>query len=249
MTTPTVPAIGDLGYSYELQVDLDMNYQTGGVPDWWQLAFITNVDPGNPKNFADAATYHDRGSARQAITGESWQLTFDHQVQRGTNGLYIPTLQELVRATEDGNRNKAAKAHVRWYDTEGADYAREGTAYVAMQRAQRGNNDIAALTFTLTGDGAAQKITNPFVQPGSANPEIHSVTPAGQGTAEQVVIRGLRFTGTTNVAIGGVPAADFVVADDSSIIATLDTDSAGSAPVEVTNAAGTSAPFPYVRAA
>ena len=169
--TTSVATEGDLGFSYELQIDIDQDAALEvptGVPDWVQLAFITNVQPGNDKHVADAATYKDRGAARQAITGESWQLAFDHQVQRQANGEYIPTLQTLVNASKFGRRNKRAQVHVRWYDTEGADYAFEGDAYVAMQRANTGNNDPAALSFTLTGVGNLTEIDNPAADESSS---------------------------------------------------------------------------------
>lgn len=170
--TTSVATEGDLGFSYELQIDIDEDFSLAvptGTPDWTQLAFITNVQPGNDKNFADAATYKDRGAARQAITGESWQLTFDHQVQRLATGEYIPTLQMLVDAAKFGRRNKRAQVHVRFYDTEGADYAFDGNAYVAMSRANTGNNDIAALSFTLTGTGALTAIDNPAADESSSS--------------------------------------------------------------------------------
>ena len=252
MTTPTVPAEGDLGFSYELQIDIDLDAASQtptGVPDWYQLSFITNVQPGNDKTFQDSATYRNRGAAAQAITGESWQLAFDHQIQRLPNGLYIPTLDALVQASKFGKRNKAAQVHLRWYDWEGADWAFEGTGYVAMARTNAGNADLGVLGFTITGDGAATEITNPFAQPLPTTPFITSALPSGQGTGDMVAIRGARFTGATLVEFGGVAAVAITVVDDGLIMAELDTDSAGPAPIEVTTPAGTNAtPFPYTRA-
>lgn len=245
MTTPTIPTEGDLGFSYELQIDVDKDFSDvspTGVPDWYQLAFITNVDDPNDKTMQDKATYKNKGAVAQTITGESWSLTFAHQMQRTTGGLFIPTLAILVEASKFGKRNKKGQVHVRWYDTEGANYAFEGVGYVTRARQNTGNADIGGFNFTITGDGAATAITNPYTQP-----FIVSADPASQGAGDWVTIRGLGFTGATTVKFGAVVAANFTVVDDSTIVAELDTGSAGAANVTVTSPLGTTAAFPYTR--
>lgn len=247
MTTPTIPTPGDLGFAYELQVDIDEDFSSGaptGNPDWTQLAFISAVNPTNPKTFQDSSTYYNKGAKAQAITGEEWGLEFVHQVQRLGSGLYIPTLQILIAATEPGNRNDAAKVHVRFYDTEGADYAREGKAYVAIDRDNTGNTDIAGWKVTLTGDGALTKIANPFSQP-----FISSVLPASAATGDQVTIKGNGFAGATTVKFGATNATSFLVIDAQTIVAVLPTGSAGSVNVTVTSPAGTTPAFSYTRGA
>lgn len=247
MTTPTIPTPGDLGFSYELQIDIDLDAALPtptGTPDWTQLAFITNVKPGNDKNFQDSATYYNRGAAAQAITGESWALAFDHQIQRQSGGAFIETLQALVDASKFGRRNKKAQVHVRWYDTEGADWAFEGVGYVAMERGATGNNDIGSWSFTLTGDGVATEIGNPYAQP-----FINSVTPPTAAAGTLVTIVGNGFTGATVVKFGGVTVVSKTVIDAAHIVALMPAGSAGSAPVIVTAPAGTSDAFPYTRGA
>ena len=129
MTTP-----GDLGFSYEFGIDIDMGYPPG-PEDWTQVAFITGATDSNEKAKSDTATYYDRGAARNAITGESWGLTFTHQLQRNPDGTYVAVLAKLIEASKFGKRNQGAKVKVRFYDTEGAAYAFQGEAYVSATRA------------------------------------------------------------------------------------------------------------------
>ncbi|MGE4072469.1 MAG: C25 family cysteine peptidase [Lysobacterales bacterium] len=75
-------------------------------------------------------------------------------------------------------------------------------------------------------------------------PVVSSVDPAtgiiAGGTA--ITISGSGFTGASAVMIGGSPATDVVVVDDSSITATTPAGAAGSASVEVIALGGSSAP-------
>ena len=56
-----------------------------------------------------------------------------------------------------------------------------------------------------------------------------------------MTITGSGFTGATEVDFGGIPAADFVVNDDTSITATSPAANAGTVDVTVTTVGGTSA--------
>lgn len=249
MTTPTVPAVGTLGFSYEYTIAIDQAYQAGGAADWWDLSFVTNVQTNITKKMADAATYRDKGAENSEVVGDAWKVTFDHQVQRGTNGLYIPTLQTLVDASGFGTRNKAAQVHVQFYDSEGADEAYEGVGTVQRTRGATGVADPGSISFEITGKGNLTKITNPMAQPLPTKPAITSVLPSGQGTGDLVVIKGARFTGTTDVEFGAIAATQFEVSDDGTITAELPSGSAGAVDVVVTNIAGASDAFSYTRAA
>lgn len=165
MTAPTVVESGDLGFSYEMNLDIDMNFNTpaAGTPDWLPLAFITDVDPKNDKTFADASTYADEGAERNAVVGEKWEITFVHQLQRDpTTGLYITVLAKLVKCAAFGARNKDAQVSIRWYDRGGADDAWQGVGYVARSRSAKNNKDIGGFSFTITGNGVAVPIDNPL---------------------------------------------------------------------------------------
>lgn len=80
-------------------------------------------------------------------------------------------------------------------------------------------------------------------------PVITSVTgqPEPATTGQMVTIKGTRFTGVTNVTIGGTVATDWTVVDSETIVATVPAGTAGAVPVVVTNASGPSAAFTYTR--
>ena len=76
-----------------------------------------------------------------------------------------------------------------------------------------------------------------------AAPSVSGVDP-NAGTTDggtSVTITGSGFTGATEVDFGGIPAADFVVNDDTSITATSPAANAGTVDVTITTVGGTSA--------
>ena len=82
-------------------------------------------------------------------------------------------------------------------------------------------------------------------------PMITAVSPSGAGAGAMVRISGSSLTGTVatvGVRFGGVNATAFTVDDSFTIYATLPAGSAGSAPVIVQNAEGSSVAFAYTRA-
>lgn len=246
------PIPGDLGFSYEFGIDIDMAYPDDETPDWVQVAFITDAGDANEKTKVDTATYYDRGAARNAITGENWTLTFTHQLHRNPDGTYIAVLAKLVEASKFGKRNKDAKVHVRWYDTEGASYAFEGEAYVSRARTAQGNAEVGGFTFTLEGDGAAVEIENPNAE--ATAPTLSAANPATSAASNVMVkITGDHFS-TVNpasaaaVKFGAENAAQFFVDDDNTIYARMPTGTAGPLNITVTNPTGTSSAFTYARA-
>lgn len=242
MTTPTKATGGDIGFSYELQIDIDTAWPASDTPDFTQLAFITNVQPTLNRDMGDTSTYDDRGAKAVTVTGEDWALTFDHQIQRQASGEFITTLQQILNAAQFGGRNKQAQIHVRFYDTEGADYAYDGYAYVSITRTAAGNNDVGGWTVSLTGDGKLTKIANPYI-----GLTIASIEPTSMGKDDLVTIKGSEFTGATDVTFDGVAATDFVVVDEETIVATIPAGTAGDVPVIVTTSAGATDAFSYTR--
>lgn len=115
----------------------------------------------------------------------------------------------------------------------------------------------AALTWpvTLTSypDSSGNNVyvyTDDGVFSGSAVPAITSVLPGSAGEGDLVTITGVRFTGVTGatgVKFGGTNAAEYVVLNDTTIVASLPAGSAGSAAVVVTNGAGASNSAAYTR--
>jgi hypothetical protein len=246
----TEPVPGDLGFSYEFGIDIDLGYPAG-PPDWNQIAFITDAGDTNEKATADTATYADRGAARNAITGETWGLSFTHQLQRNVDGTYVEVLAALVEASKFGKRNTGAKVRVRWYDTEGADYAYQGEAYVSRARSAQGNAEVGGFTFTLTGDGPAVEIVNPNLAAGA--PTVTAATPSAAPQNAIVKVIGTRFTGATDVRFGATTAGTINVGwyidDDRTIYARVPAGTAGPAAVTVINPTGTSNALSYTRGA
>lgn len=81
-------------------------------------------------------------------------------------------------------------------------------------------------------------------------PVIVSALPSGAATGALVTIKGYYFTGVSGasgVKFGGSNATNYTVVDDSTIIATMPTGSAGAANIVVTNTTGASAAFAYTR--
>ena len=75
-----------------------------------------------------------------------------------------------------------------------------------------------------------------------------AATPAGAAAGAQVLITGSSFTGATGVKFGAVSATVFTLLGDGAIVAVVPAGSAGSAPVTVINATGTSNALAYTRA-
>jgi hypothetical protein len=90
----------------------------------------------------------------------------------------------------------------------------------------------------------------PFVSVGGSAgaPIVASALPTAQTAGKSLLVKGVRFTGTTAVTVGGVAATNFTVIDDVTLTLTMPAGSAGSAPIIVTNASGAGASFPYTRA-
>jgi IPT/TIG domain./FG-GAP repeat. len=77
-------------------------------------------------------------------------------------------------------------------------------------------------------------------------PLIASFTPASAATGETVTITGSEFTGATAVEFGGVPAASFVVTDDNTITAVVDSGASGNVSVTTPYGMATVPGFSYI---
>ena len=71
----------------------------------------------------------------------------------------------------------------------------------------------------------------------SCSPVVSSFTPTTAANGDTVTIKGINFTGTTNVSFGGTNAIWFSVVNDTTLLATIGTGTTGD--VYVTNANGT----------
>lgn len=248
-----LPAGTTIGKSFEY--GLDVNLGTFAVPIFQPFRRISGFQPTPTPTTQDAQTYDDLGAQNQDVTGWSWAIAFNAQVNRSlTTGLYLPEVEYLLARTKPGAKSELAVADVRWYHkpevgTPNPTDAGRGQCTVAYTRQNTGpGGEIETLAFTLTGKGPYEEIANPFAGWAATAPVITSVTEPGQGTGELVTITGSGFLGTTAVTFDAIAASDFEVVSSTTILAVLPADAAGTVPVQVTTPAGSDS-IDYERAA
>lgn len=253
MNNVPLPVGTTLGKSYEY--GLDVNLGTYADPAWQPFRRISGFNPTDTPTTQDAQTYDDLGADNNEVTGWSWALAFNAQVNRSlATGLYLPEVEYLLaRAGKPSAKGESAVADVRWYhkpelgEPNPTD-ARRGLCTVSKTRNNTGpEGAIEQLGFTLTGKGPAEEIANPFTGWGTTAPSVQSVTPAGAGAGEIVTITGAGLLGATTVTFDSLPADEFLVVNGASIIATLPADTAGDVPIIVTTPGGVSTVFVYTR--
>lgn len=243
----------DLGLSYEL--DLDINLAGSGVTpaNWQQARFTSAIAPTHAPVMIDAATYDDEGAENQARIGETANCAFTIQSRRNPDGTFLPEVQALLNAAKPGVRGNASTVEVRYYDSEGADYAFQGIFTVQVDRGATGNAEAGIWSITLTSRGKVQPIANPTTGTvPTGKPKIVQAAPAGAAAGALVTIKGAGFTGATGVTgvkFGTVNATSYAVVADNTIVATVPTGAAGPANITVTNPTGASEPFGYTRGA
>lgn len=247
--------VTDLGLSYEL--DIDINLAGPGVrpENWAQIRFTSAINPQHTPTLVDIATYDDEGATSQAKLGESASLSFTIQARRNPDGTYLPEVQALINASKPGTRGNAASVEVRYYDSEGADFAFQGTFAVQVDRGATGNAEVGSWSVTLTGQGKVVPITNPAPAGGSpaGKPTVTSALPSGAAQGAIVTVKGSGFSGVvpaSAVKFGAVAAPNISVVGDNTIVAIVPAGAAGSAPITVTHPTnGASNALPYTRGA
>lgn len=155
-----------LGFSYEYGVDI----YDEGTSKWQPVRFATAINPTVSAKEEDGATYDDHGADHPIRTGETVQLEFSVQQHRMADGNFLPEVELLLAAAgPDGKGGQPVKA--RYYDkpvngTPNPKEAYEITCTVsAANRSNTGNNGIGGWSFTLKGQGARKRITNPATTP------------------------------------------------------------------------------------
>jgi len=108
-------------------------------------------------------------------------------------------------------------------------------------------SDIQALRRMAGRSGAFSIDLLPGAVPPTTVPNMTVVAPPLATTGALVTVTGWGFTGTTAVTLGGVTAS-FDVTTDVQIVFAVPAGTAGTVNLLITNAIGTSAAFPYVRA-
>lgn len=251
-----LPAGATLGKSFEYGIDINLG--TSADPEWQPFRRISAFQPTYTPTTQDAQTYDDLGADNSDVTGWSFAIAFNVQVNRLTaSGLYLPEIEALLARTRPSAKGEAAVVEVRWYHkpeigTPNPADAGQGRATVAISRQNTGpNGEIEVLSVTLSGKGPYTEIANPFDGWDSTVAVIGTVGPEGAGDGDLVTITGTGFLGTTGVSIAGasLAATDYTVVSGATIIAALPAGDAGNVPVIVTNAAGASAPHTFTRGA
>lgn len=246
-----LPAGTALGKSYEYGVDINLG--TSAAPVWQPFRRISGFQPTPTPTTQDAQTYDDLGAANADVTGWSFALAFNIQVNRSlSSGLYLPEVEALLARTRPSSKGDAAVAEVRWYHkpelgTPHPTDAGQGLVTVALSRQNTGPaGEIEVLSVTLTGKGPATEIANPFLGWEVTAPVVTSISPDTAEEGDLVTLTGSGLLGITAVTFGGI-SAEFTVVTGASAIAAIPTGEAGAVPVIVTTGAGTSTPFTYTR--
>ncbi len=251
MSAVTLPAGTTLGKSFEY--GLDINLGTTAAPSYQPIRRMSAWAPSYPPTTQDQATYDDLGSTNEAVIARSFATSFTVQGNRSlTTGLYLPEVEALLaaaKATLDG-----AVADIRWYHkpevgTPNPNDAGQAFCRVDFTRQNTGNAEAEVFAATLTGQGPFTAIANPFAGWDVTEPVLSTVTPDAAAEGELVTLTGSGFLGATAVDFGGTPAADFVVANAATIIASMPAGAAGSVNVTVTTPGGTSNVLAYTRGA
>lgn len=209
---------------------------------WARLLGTTDVKDQDDLTEDDATEYDNDGFGTTEVTLHNWSLTTVFN-RKSNAGVFDP-VQEIIRAARF-KFGDAARVYVRWYDRNGKPDAKKGKALVNWNATATGVANIEKVTVTFKGDGVLSDIANPG---NSTAPVLLSAKPSGAAAAQLVTIGGQYLTGATAVTFGGVAAADYEVVSDTTIVASLPAGAAGSAPIVVTTAAGTSNSLAYTRA-
>jgi hypothetical protein len=249
-----LPVGSTLGKSFEYGIDVNLG--TTGSPSWQPVRRISGFQPTPTPTTQDAQTYDDLGAQNQDVTGWSWNLAFNVQVNRSiSTGAYLPEIEAFLARTKPTAKGSAAVVEVRWYHKPESgepnpDDAGQGFATVAFSRQNTGpNGEIEVLSITLTGKGPYTEITNPFAGWEVADPAISSISPSGAGTGDQVVITGTNLLGATALTFDSIAADSYVVLSATTVVAVLPSDGAGAINVVLTTPEGASPAFSYTRAA
>jgi hypothetical protein len=233
-----------LARKYRVDVTADLSLASGFL----QLNGINDFNDDITPNLEDSSAYDTTGWTTREVTMQDGQLTATF-FRRLNAGVYDPG-QEIVRSCR-GQFGDAARCGVRWYDKQGGPEAYSGVFVPTWKRSATGVKALEAVTatFDVTDIPINLNIANPIA--GAALPVVTRATPTAQTAGNTLTISGGGFTGTTGITIGGVAVGTgkFTVLSDATIVAVVPAGAAGSAPIIVTNGAGASTAFPYVRGA
>jgi hypothetical protein len=214
---------------------------------------------------SDARTYDDAGAQNNSVDAWSFALGFSTFVNRSREtGEYLEEIEALRQRTLPTSIDTDAEIEIQFFHkpTKGAPNltdAGQGFATVSYQRGQTGaDGQNETWNWTLTGVGAYTPIENPFEGWADEAPLVSTVEPATGPADELVTLRGTGFkdasgtvlvTAPDGVKFGTVNAGDYTVVNATTIVATVPAGAAGSAPITVKSANGTSEARAFARTA
>lgn len=213
-----------------------------------QTADIADLNPAFTAKTRARNTYASKGVDQALKYGDNLVLTWNHEAVRDANGEFQPELLELLRAARLNGRDNILTLDV--YDALGADYAFSAQFAISTTLSGTGWDDKRWFAITATQYSPVQWITNPVLT-GNV-PILTSASPSGAEAGDTVYIQGSNFdtvTGAGAVKFGNVAGTNANPISDTLLSVTVPAGSAGSAPITVTNDAGTSDPLPYTRGA
>lgn len=234
------------GITTRLARDFAVQVSSDGV-NFVPVLGLVDFNPTIKPTVQSTADYDTDGWDSSEITMQAWSvaLKYDSKLNAGA----VDPGQELLRVAGSGQFADQARVYVQWYRRSDGSQARQGRALVDWSRSKTATADVEEVSVTLTGDGVLSTLANqPITQ---AAPTIISASPSGAGAGTIVELVGSGFTGVTasQVKIGGVAATSVSIVSDAVLTFVFAAGTAGSAPITVTNSGGTSASFPYTRAA
>ncbi|MFF5228450.1 phage tail tube protein [Dactylosporangium sp. NPDC000521] len=235
MTSPT-QTVTALARRWATEVDVNPS----GVADWQPLPGVEDFKPNRTQRREKDESYDDAGAMREAITGSSWKNEIKLIHRAGLDGVTFNAVQEHLRVKSEAGDAITGEAHVRWFDRSGVGEAWEGRCLVDWEPEGGDGGARDTVKVTLNGQGPRVPITNPNA---SALPVVSALSP-GTGPAvggTPVIVKGRKLTGATAVTFGGTNATNFIVVDDTRIVATSPAKAAGTYDVLVTTPGGVSA--------
>jgi hypothetical protein len=143
------------------RVDVDTGYPSAAA--WTALTGITEVAPKIESTLQDADDYDSDGWGGSEKTMQKWSVEIT-VLRTNDNAGAFPAAQEALRAAQIGFGTDC-RAHIRWYDRNGAAEAYEGYGIVQWERANSGVTDLDAAKITITaaaGSSSLTAITNPL---------------------------------------------------------------------------------------
>ncbi|TCB97583.1 hypothetical protein E0H26_11735 [Micromonospora zingiberis] len=229
-----------------LRVDIDLG--TYPVVNFQELLGKRELNPISETRAQDDENYDDDGAGREATTGYNWRLELKLSHSTNLDGSSLNPVHAFLRAKHLAAQTQnvaAGEFPVRWYDKNGISSGEEFTGRCYVKQWSRDSNasaDLEVVTVVLQGQGRRIPITNPNAD---LTPAITGLMPAtgDDGGGDLVSIFGNHFTNATDVDFGA-NAADFVVVNDSHIVAITPAGTAGTVRVTVETPEGVSPNVP-----